>query len=59
VQVTIDHAVADLKFKDAVYGPITDRRENSAQKYVSTIFTASATVSIQIKLSSKRDVSSR
>ena len=59
VTAIIDHAVADLKFKDAFYGPITDCLEASVREYISTILTAAAGIAKQIKLSAEREISGR
>ena len=59
VEAIIDHAVADLKFKDALYGPITDCLEASVREYISTILTAAAGIATEIKLSAAREISGR
>lgn len=59
VKAIIDHAVADLKLKDALYGPIIDCCEASVREYISAILTAAAGIATQIKLSAEREISGR
>lgn len=59
VKTIIDHAVADLKYKDALYGPITACVEDSAREYISTVLTAAAGIATQIDLSADRVINGR
>jgi hypothetical protein len=56
VKAIIDHAVADLKYKDVLYGPITDCVEASVREYISSILTAAASLAKGIKLSAERSI---
>ena len=40
VKAIIDHTVTDLRFKDALYGPISYYAEASVRECTSTVFTA-------------------
>ena len=51
VKAIIDHAVADLKHKDAVYGPITQCAVASVREYISTILIAR-----EVKLWSEKEI---
>ena len=59
VKAIIDHAVADLKYKDALYGPITGCVEDSVREYISTILTAAAGIATEIDLIADREINGR
>jgi hypothetical protein len=59
VKAIIDVAVADLKYKDALYGQITVCVEDSVREYISTILTAVAGIATQIDLSADREINGR
>ena len=56
VKAIIDHAVADLKYKDAVYGPITQCAEASVREYISTILIAATNIAREVKLWSEKEI---
>lgn len=59
VKTIMDHAVADLKFEEALFGPITQCVEASVREYISTILIAAASIAIQIKLCFEKEVIGR
>lgn len=57
VMAIIDHAVADLKYKDAVYGPITTQcAEALVREYISPILIAATNIAREVKLWSEKEI---
>ena len=53
----IDHALQDLKFKNELYGPITDCVEaSSVREYISAVLVAFAIIAGNVKLSAELNI---
>lgn len=59
VKEIIDHTVAQLKFTDALYGPIAECAEASVREYISAILSAAAGIAQGVKLSAEKKITGR
>ena len=59
VKEIIDHTVAQLKYTDALYGPISGCAEASVREYISAILSAAAGIAQGVKLSAEKKITGR
>jgi hypothetical protein len=59
VKTIIDHTVAQLRYTDALYGPITKCAESSVREYISAILSAAAGIAQEVKLSAEKEITGR